>query len=478
MKRTLSTLLCLVLLLCFASSALAQDQNYTKLVLYQRTAGNMGDAGLVAEEINKYIRPLIGAEIELHFINAGSYFEQVSLMVQSGEQIDLMFADEARLRTYVRQDALLELDDLLAEYGDGIMQYAGDFIEAERINGYIYGVPSMKDMATSKMYIYNKALAEEAGADFSNVKTLEDLTAVFAVVKEKFPDLYMYAGTGSGAVNYNQWDWDALSDSFGVLMDSGMSTEVVNLFATQEYMDICAVMREWYLAGYIERDFVTSTQTRNSRMMAGTCLGGITSYKPGALEENENSLGFELGYVILTEAFSATSSILNANWVIPASTVDAEKAMQFLNLMYSDAYLENLLLNGIEDVHYATNEDGTISFIDYESHQYQSTIAWSFGNQFITKVWAPNALDIYERTMEWNLAAAKSEALGFTYDSTSVANELTACSNVLNKYRASLESGAVDPQEVLPQLNAELESAGLSTIIEAKQQQLDAFLGQ
>ena len=48
----------------------------------------------------------------------------------------------------------------------------------------------------------------------------------------------------------------------------------------------------------------------------------------------------------------------------------------------------------------------------------------------------------------------------------------------MNKYRTSLECGDVDPDEVIPQFLEELEDAGINKIIEEKQNQLNAWVGQ
>ena len=71
-----------------------------------------------------------------------------------------------------------------------------------------------------------------------------------------------------------------------------------------------------------------------------------------------------------------------------------------------------------------------------------------------------------------------SPALGFNFDSSSVTNEITACDNVVAQYATALELGAVDVDTVLPQFIEALQKANVNKIIEEKQAQLDAWLGQ
>ncbi len=462
-----------------ADQGAAEEGETAHLILYMASAGNMEDAPMVANAVNDYIRPLIHAEVELNYVNMGSYSEQVGLMMRSGEQIDVLFSFEADTKNYIRQEAVMPLDDLLEQYGEGIVEQIGaENLQAAYVNDKLYSLPSLKDMAISRMFVYNKEMADTAGVDFSNVKQLSDLTDIFAKVKESYPECSMFGGAGGNNVNFDAWTWDGLSNSLGVLMDYGNSLDVVNLFETEEYASICNLMHEWYQAGYIEKDFATSSETWSSRMQAGTAFGGVTSYKPGAIASVEAQTGRECGYVILTDPLASTSTIVNTNWMIPASSANPQKAMEFMRLMYTDETVANLLLNGIEGVHYEENEDGTISYIDAENCKYQDYLAWAYGNQFITKVWSGNEPDVYEKTREFNDSAVKSKALGFSFDTTNVVNEITACQNVTSKYRASLECGEVDPAEVLPQFISDLKAAGIEKIIQEKQTQLDAWANQ
>ena len=73
---------------------------------------------------------------------------------------------------------------------------------------------------------------------------------------------------------------------------------------------------------------------------------------------------------------------------------------------------------------------------------------------------------------------AGDAAFGFSFDATQVANEITACTNVVNKYHKALVCGALDPETTLPQFNSELKDAGIDAIIEEKQAQLDAWLAE
>lgn len=84
--------------------------------------------------------------------------------------------------------------------------------------------------------------------------------------------------------------------------------------------------------------------------------------------------------------------------------------------------------------------------------------------------------DLGKKMTEFNKSARKSIAMGFTFDNTSVVNEVTACTNVLKQYAYGLEVGAVDIEKVLPEFQKALKDAGIEKIIAEKQKQLDEWL--
>lgn len=61
---------------------------------------------------------------------------------------------------------------------------------------------------------------------------------------------------------------------------------------------------------------------------------------------------------------------------------------------------------------------------------------------------------------------------GFSFDSTNVANEITAVQNVYNEYQTSVEYGFVDPETGIAEMNDKMMAAGLQKIIDEKAAQL------
>ena len=93
-----------------------------------------------------------------------------------------------------------------------------------------------------------------------------------------------------------------------------------------------------------------------------------------------------------------TTSGNNWQWTIPENSAYPEKAMQFLNLLYSDPDIINLLAYGIEGEDYVVHDDGRISYpdgVDATNVGYScANMLWSFGYEFNAHVWETNDADV------------------------------------------------------------------------------------
>jgi putative aldouronate transport system substrate-binding protein len=161
---------------------------------------------------------------------------------------------------------------------------------------------------------------------------------------------------------------------------------------------------------------------------------------------------------------------------ISKNSEDPEKAMQYMNLLYSDKDLINLFTNGIEGKHYVKTSDNMIAKPDGVTETGYMFNQWEVGNNFLSSIWKGEDPQIWDKMKEFNKSAVRSNAMGFTFNAVPVKTEIAAVSNVINQYRIGLETGMLDQADNLPEFNAKLKTAGLDKIIAEKQKQLDAWV--
>ena len=148
--------------------------------------------------------------------------------------------------------------------------------------------------------------------------------------------------------------------------------------------------------------------------------------------------------------------------------------MQFLELLNTDAELNNLLNFGIEGKHYNKISENQIELIPDSG--YAPNRAWTFGTAFLSYYLPGQDTDIWEQTKALNEESVAAPTLGFTFDSSAVQSEMAQCASVYEEFAPSLITGSVDPAEVLPQFLEKLEKAGADTIIAEEQAQINAWL--
>jgi putative aldouronate transport system substrate-binding protein len=151
----------------------------------------------------------------------------------------------------------------------------------------------------------------------------------------------------------------------------------------------------------------------------------------------------------------------------------------FANLLHKDRYLVNLLNWGVEGQDYVKASDNTIKYpdgMDASNSTYNLNMSWLMGDITLNYLWESDDKDIYEQYKTFNDSADRSAALGFSFDSTPVKNEVAAYNNVRDQYTGALYTGSVDPDTTIPKFIEALKAAGMEKVIAEKQKQLDAFV--
>lgn len=447
-----------------------------KIKIYVPSGGKVDDIDMVMEKVNEITREKIGVEVEFHVYQFGQWFQQYSLFLSGTEDIDIL-ANYGGYLNAVSQGAAYDLTDLIQEYGQDIVATEGEYLKSGCVDGIQYAVPIYAGYAWNMGIIYRADVVRELGLEemVANVKTLEDWGEVLAAVKEAKPDMTPFVTvSGSTANNFTYGTWDDLGNDYGVLMNGGKTSEVVNLFETQEYADLCGVFYDWNQKGFSSKDIQTQTDgfvvlTQND---AAFSTLGQTDFNTAFYQTT--TCGKEIGVVMLGTPVARTYN--NVTYTVMANTKAPEACMKFMNLWFSDPEVGTLISYGIEGVHYQLDENGLGTYLDGQDG---STCTYHLGSNLsnINRItWDTENPNYAADLLESNTNAQKSAGLGFAFNTENVTNEITQLDNVCAKYQNGLECGALDPAVYLPEFIAALKDAGIDTVIAEKQQQLDAFI--
>ncbi|WP_160720482.1 ABC transporter substrate-binding protein [Bacillus sp. USDA818B3_A] len=454
----------------------SKDQPYQINMAYL-TFTEMEDLPLVQDEINKIAKKKINATVKLIPINVANYQQQTNLMLTGNDKLDLVVTGaNLGYATQATKGQLLALDDLVKSHGKGILDSVPErLLEGNKVNGKMYGIPSIRDWGSYYGYIMRKDIVDKYKIDLSQVKTFADLENVFKIVKEKEPTLtpIANAGTITTASIIAGGKFDVLGDNLGVV--SFKDKKIVNMFEEPEYVDAVKLARKWFKAGYSLKNAATSQEASANLVKAGKAFGYLNHMKPGYDVQEKGITGYDMVSVKLTDVYSYTDAATGFNMSIARNSQNPEKAMEFINLLYTDKDIMNLIDNGVEGKHYQVKSDGTIKLPDNVQKSKYVFGQWQIGNNFLTYPWEGNPANYWEVMQKHNDSATFSPAFGFTFNPDPVKTELAASTNVINQFKLGLESGTLDPEKSLPEFNKKLKAAGLDKIITEKKKQFEAF---
>ena len=460
------------------------DEPYTVTMVLN--GSTQPDEERIEQKINEILEPELNANLDIVVLPWASASQQLQLMLSGDEKIDVFYTQATNAVQYMNAGQIVDMSELIDKYGTNIKQiYGEDIAKINQVEGFVYGVPNQIERGSIPAIFMRKDLVEKYNIDTTQIKEPKDLESVFETVKAGEPDMTMlYSSSESDAPLTRLFRGDTLSDSnyLGVLMDQTNSTKVENFFATDWFKDTTTMLHNWYQKGYISQDAGTNTENWRTVCKAGNLFSLFFSYHPGTPVEFESSTGYDFEIVpFYNEPIINSSSYNGVTFSIAQNSENPEKTMEVLDYIYGSSEIMNLLNWGEQDKDYVIEDadNGIINFpegITSDNAGYNLNLGWELPNQFIAYKWTGSDPQLWEKMEEFNGSAKSSKAVGFLFDSSNYSSEIAALSNIVKQYSGALYSGSGDPDELIPELLEALDDAGINEVIQAKQEQLDAFL--
>ncbi|MEG1855666.1 MAG: extracellular solute-binding protein, partial [Acinetobacter sp.] len=170
-------------------------EHATLVVSYPTFAPEPADLAKVEAAINKLTEAELNVTIKLQPHAISAYGEQIKLQMIAQEQVDVLITGNMAIfdlyTNQVNNGQLLPLDDLLTKYGQDLLKVMGPtYAKASAVNGKVYGMPQNRDLAQSRSFIMDAALADKNGIDPKKITNYAELEAAFAIIKKNEPGVY------------------------------------------------------------------------------------------------------------------------------------------------------------------------------------------------------------------------------------------------------------------------------------------------
>ena len=458
----------------------------------------------VEEGINEYLAQVHKAnkkvrkmQVRFHLIFWDpQWTEQAIAALMADEKIDLIFtADWEGYTQEIEAKKLMELDDQLEMNGEGILEtLSPDFLEGVKVNGYIYGIPTNKELCVPSGIIVNRTAADLIGWDLSEYAdgtkkiTTPELEPWLEKYKAMFPDKYPYLmekDRWSDEPWSHEWiglEEDVLSMKFAKDEKGEYDENVYSIYETEEQEEHIRLMYRWAQAGYISPD--AATQEYNRVFGSGDFLvftqplkgRNYKSLEMIAANRKAEDPEFECVEIVMQDKYKVTTQAGGSMFAIPR-TGRADLAMQYLNLMHTDPVLVNLMLFGVEGVNYNKVNESQVELIEDANWYGMHGGAWTVGNTKLQYVLTTEDPEKNAKLQEYALDAPMTASYGFRFDKKR-AETLKAVEDVVREYARPLMTGAVDPDDPEKGLEAfrkKLREAGVDELKKEVEEQYEAW---
>lgn len=494
MKRKLALVLALAMvmtLLAAFGTAGAESGAFTfdkhadlKMVFLGAMPLGENTVSRLSAAISKITEEKFNCSIELVSMTFQDYVSKMNMMLATGDQIDI-FPPLGQIQNWASQGYLLDMNPY-SEYYPNAFALLGKYIKGGLINGSQYWLPTTAQGTTGgDSWVFSKKLVDDLDLApmLAECKLLADLEPVLQKIKDE-TDYIPLIGTTNDQVVRSQGD--AINGKFYININSfcyidpdepGVVKGIAHRETSRQMADLAYRWAKMGLCSYDEIGDPTDL------FKAGRSAAYYYGYSPVVQYEAQDATGMEV-VIWKADLDKPWSSPMDAWGACISSYCEApEQALAVVNEFYINPELTNILEWGEEGVDYVVvnEEKGLVTFpegLHPGNVGFYNFIKDSVMNQFICYESASQeGFHALQQDFQKN-GVNVSPYIGFAFDSSNVANEITACSNVNDKYLSALMNGLLDPEEYYPQYLSELESNGIQRIIDEAQRQLDAWIAE
>ena len=448
----------------------------------------------ILDEINKYLKEDINATLEVKYIDWGEIATKYPLLFASGEEFDMSHASPNAAISYftlAAQSALTDITDMLDKVAPILKNEIPESTwNGTKYKGRIYGVPTLYSEFTPSGYVYRRDLMEKYGLDeINSVETLEKyMDAV--VENENFPPLN---GNSSDAINLYRMlvdttgSWIAapgipLEQLFLVATSPSNYDDIIHPAFTQEFEDWAVLMHKWSEKGYWPKDILSSQQDAKTNFNNGNSGGFITHMADwtgnyGAFKESMPDV--ETDFWTFAEANNKIMRKMGVEntTVISANSKHPERALMAIEKFMTEEKYYRLIQYGIEGRQYEIVDGLVVQPENFDPDvDAGGFAAWALRNDRFNIPYASEDPRRYELIDKWNQVAINNPYMGFSFDDSNVATELSSIANVNSQIGIQIMLGKTqDPKEAVEQYRNQLLQAGIERLIEEIKSQLEDF---
>ncbi|MDE7260987.1 MAG: ABC transporter substrate-binding protein [Oscillospiraceae bacterium] len=423
-------------------------------------------------QVNAYLDEKgVGAHLNMQVVSWGDWGNRRSVIVQTNEPYDIMFADMGSYTSDVAMGAFADITDLMSEVPGLTDLIPADYLKACEINGRLYAIPAYKDSSMTNFFLWTKERVEPAYPGWADIHSLEDATPALEAMKDMWSEPpVLFNQDGLSCVTQMVYDNMGIGlSALGVSYRAG-DNKITSIFEQEEILEQLRILNSWMKNGLINSDAAVLAEA------SGLCGVSVAQGWPAAAKSWGDGRGAEVVVSQYGETVVSNDTVQGSMACISASSEHKVEALKVLELVNTDSYMRDLMYYGEEGVNWEyVTENG-----EQKIHQLNTDWTMAGYTQGTTKT--VTALEgnepFFNEVDAQNKNAIASPALGFYFDAQAagVADKISACQAVFEGYKSILLTGTANPDETVPEMMASMRAAGFDEVQAAVQEAFDAWL--
>lgn len=389
MKKLVSLLLAAMLLLpCF--SAMAEVDISEPVTLSIMCCSNVQTIDAAEMGMFKDAAAAVNVNLEWTQVRSG-WDEKKAVLLASNDYPDIFFSGLSAEDITINLPAFADMTDLINEYAPNVARMFEEVPEAKVSGTYGDGIYSLPRIVGYRPRTYctlsiNKVWLDKLGLEVPT--TLDELEQVLVAFRDGDPN-------GNGVKDEIPLDWPSvatthdvyeLSGAFGVVDCQDTYRTVIQdgkisyLYEHDAYLKMTQYLHRWYQEGLITPEVFTNDYAASNALCGqgeiarvGVTTGYSAQNRFGAFESEYIHIDPLSGgeeYKTMWPFLIADRTVASNACVMSASCENKERAMMFINELYSDDFGVQCYFGSFDTGLTSKNEDGTYSInmpTDYAS---------------------------------------------------------------------------------------------------------------
>lgn len=487
----------------------ALDPVSLKVLLFGEKPAEMDK---VIAEFEKRTKNTLNTKLDFTFDLPDQYPNKLKLKLTAGEAFDLAFdAPWWNMNQNISKGYYQELDKYFNndEYPGLKKAFTAEFLENNKVNGHIYGIPVTNYFSDTDIIVIRKDLREKYG--LQPIKSYDELKVYLDKVKENNPEM-LPMGLGRNTfyrlfnnfkdkqTNYRAFPYDIGETAAWfniVLSEDGKKVLGATTIGDPDadYAKLPAPFNNQdFFNSYLDKRVEFSKYLPKDVFNAGNSAGGqkpasyeksISGYAQNIEELKRSDPGASLEFFVYNDAVrNMEPGAIGTNYkawnflTIPMTSKNTDRTMKYLDWLFSDPDNHDLFELGIEGEHWTKDGDGKYKLAannkNYVFPGYEMT--WNPLMSRMNSANDPEALKYIEYQAK-NDSYYALALKGFTFNSDSVKAEIAKVQPKFDDFNKFIQAGQ-EPKwrEKAAKVNTELRALGLETIRAELLKQIQAYL--